>query len=57
MKRHDKVKYQNNYRFVYGVIKRPSGVKVMLTHICFEDGKRCVKYPEIDFNEVQLIEK
>jgi hypothetical protein len=57
MKRHDKVKYQNNYRFVYGIIKRPSGAKVMLTHICFENGKRCVKHPEIDFNEVQLIEK
>lgn len=57
MKRHDKVKYQNNYRFVYGIIKRPSGVKAMLTHIYFEDGKRCVKHPEIDFDEVQLIEK
>lgn len=57
MKRHDKVKYQNNYRFVYGIIKRPSGDKVMLTHVYFEDGKRCLNHPEIDFSEVQLIEK
>ena len=57
MKRHDKVKYQSHYCFVYGIIKRSKNIKVMLTYIYFQDGKRCLKHPEIDFSEVQLIEK
>ena len=55
MKRHDKVKYQGHYCFVYGLIKRPSGIKAMLTYIYFEDGKRCLKHPEIDVGEVELV--
>ena len=57
MKRHDKVKYQGHYYFIYGIIKRSKDIKVMLTYIYFEDGKRCLKHPEIDVGEVQLIEK
>lgn len=41
--------------FVYAIIKRSKSVKVMLAYIYFQDAKRCLKHPEIDASEVEII--